>query len=393
MEVLETIQKRRTIRIPFNERKVLKRDLDVLLEISRLSPNGDPVSWELVSVEDYATKSRLAQIVEDDFGDVFQKDSQKFRRVFSQYPRWMHFSEAKAKDGVVLDKPKFAKYFYNFALGKTFGPLFGKLGIMNSEFKAYCKNIINNPLLFGVFRNRHFNAGSAGIASLVNTGSMLQNLRLTATSLGLCYQDIGWITATKESSEKARQLLKMPEDYVAINFFRIGYIDDLDRRSQNPNFRSAFRRDLKDIVNFGKFGNKNFEVAQMRRTDLEVLDAIRGRKAERVSKPVSKDELGYILEAARWAPSGFNVQPFEFVVIEQEDGASIAVLENMERRDPDPGPCEALAKGGVLQNIRLAARALGLNTEIKKPALSEEESLRQTLYIPKNYSLLSLIEL
>ncbi|MFQ6089553.1 MAG: nitroreductase family protein [Candidatus Methanofastidiosia archaeon] len=387
MEVLEAIQKRRTVRIPFNERKVSKKDVDALLEISKLSPNEGPIDWELIIVEDYTTKSKLAEIVKEDFGDSFQKDSQKFRKVFSKYPRWLRFSEAK--DGIVLvGVPRIFRYIYGFVLSKKFGPLFGKIGIMNSELEAYCKNIMSNPLLFGVFLNRHAKAGSTGIAPIVNTGSMLQNLRLTATSLGLCYQDLGWITATKESSEKARQLLEMSEDYVAINFFRIGYADSLDRQPK----KSDFRRDLKDIVHLSKFGNKDFEIAQMKKTDIEVLDAVRGRKAERAFKPISEEEVGYILEAVRWAPTGFNVQPFEFVVIEKERATTIVVLEDKERRDPDPGTCEVLARGGILQNIRLATRALGLDLEVKKPAMPEKENVRETFSIPQNYSVVALIK-
>jgi len=272
---------------------------------------------------------------------------------------------------------------------QKFGPLFGKIGIMNSEIKAYCKNIISNPLLFGVFLNRHTNISSTKIAPIINAGSMLQNLRLTATTLGFCYQDMGWITATRESSEKARQLLEMPKDYVAINFFRIGYADSLNRQFK----KSDFRRNLKEIIHLGKFGHREFKVTQMKQTNIKVLDAIRGRKAEKVNKPIAKEEIGYILEAARWAPTGFNVQPFEFVVIEQERSITIVVLEDKERKDPDPGPCEVLARGGILQNIRLASRALGLDFEIKKPVTYKKENVKESLSIPQNYSIVCLVEL
>jgi nitroreductase len=46
------------------------------------------------------------------------------------------------------------------------------------------------------------------------------------------------------------------------------------------------------------------------------LDAVRARRSVRVYKSgkVSEKQLALILEAARWAPSGANTQPWEFVV-------------------------------------------------------------------------------
>lgn len=388
MEVLNSIQKRRTVRIPFNNRMIMKTDIDTFLEISRISPNGDPISWRLITIDNYMIKSKLAQIVKEDFGDSFQKDGQKFRKVFSKYPRWLRFS--KATDGIQLvGVPKIFKYIYDFVLSKRFGPLFGKIGIMNSEIKAYCKNILSSSLLFGVFLNKHANVSSAKLSSIINTGSMLQNLRLTATALGLCYQDLGWITATRKSSEKARQLLEVPKDYVAINFFRIGYTDSLNKQSK----KSDFRRNLKEIVHLGKFGNKNFKVVQMKKSNSKVLDVIRCKMAERANKPITIEDLGYILEAARWAPTGFNVQPFEFIVVEQDSNMTIFVLEDKERRDPDPGPCEVLARGGVIQNIRLASRALGLDFKMKKILTYKKENVKERLSIPQNYSIVGLVVL
>ena len=48
----------------------------------------------------------------------------------------------------------------------------------------------------------------------------------------------------------------------------------------------------------------------------ELLNVIRTRRSVRVYKggKVSDRQLKTILEAARWAPSGANTQPWEFVV-------------------------------------------------------------------------------
>jgi len=50
---------------------------------------------------------------------------------------------------------------------------------------------------------------------------------------------------------------------------------------------------------------------------MDVFDAIRGRRSHRafVQKPVEPEKVDLILEAAQWAPSPANSQPWEFVVI------------------------------------------------------------------------------
>lgn len=53
------------------------------------------------------------------------------------------------------------------------------------------------------------------------------------------------------------------------------------------------------------------------KTDHEVLDVIRARWSPRafdISRPVSRDEQMRLFEAARWAPSSANEQPWQFVV-------------------------------------------------------------------------------
>lgn len=384
MDVLETIIKRRTVRVPFSGRSVPEDSIRLFREVSAISPCGDPMSWRILRVDDEA-KPALARIVKEEFGELFQKSSRRFRQVFSKYPRWLRFSDAQ--DGIrLVGMPKAAQYFYRLALGRQLGPMFGKWGIMNAEIRSYCRNIVQNPAVFGVFLDRH--ARSAEFAPIINAGGMLQNLRLTATALGLCYQDLGWITATKSASDRARDLLGVDDDYAAINFFRIGYADDRSRSDK----KSDFRRDLTEIVHVERFGNRGFQGRVTTTTDVGLHDAIRGRGAKGESRRISEEEMAYLLEAGRWAPTGFNVQPFEYIISERDRSAAILVLENRERRDPDPGPCEALARGGVLQNIRLALRALKLEFTVRKPAIDEEEALRKLYSVPRTHSVVGVAE-
>ena len=118
---------------------------------------------------------------------------------------------------------------------------------------------------------------------------------------------------------------------------------------------------------------------------MEVFEAIKGRRSIRNYKddPVPKELIEKILEAGRWAPSGSNIQPWEFIVIDDAKildmirkvspgyfgraPLAILVCSNRER---------ALKLGGSLgrsylaiadcamavQNMLLAAYALGLGS-------------------------------
>jgi nitroreductase len=50
---------------------------------------------------------------------------------------------------------------------------------------------------------------------------------------------------------------------------------------------------------------------------MDVLDAMRGRKSTRayLDKPVARATIESILDAARWAPSGVNCQPWQVAVV------------------------------------------------------------------------------
>lgn len=54
---------------------------------------------------------------------------------------------------------------------------------------------------------------------------------------------------------------------------------------------------------------------------MNVIDAIKTRRTIRTfdKKKVPPDVLKDLIEAARWAPSGHNLQPWKFVIIDKED--------------------------------------------------------------------------
>ncbi|MFX1371328.1 MAG: nitroreductase family protein [Promethearchaeota archaeon] len=64
----------------------------------------------------------------------------------------------------------------------------------------------------------------------------------------------------------------------------------------------------------------------------EMLELIKSRKSTRTnfdqSRPISKESLNNILEAARWAPTPHNMQNFEIIVI--DDKQILEVISNLK---------------------------------------------------------------
>ncbi|MFN0058518.1 MAG: nitroreductase family protein [Planctomycetota bacterium] len=62
--------------------------------------------------------------------------------------------------------------------------------------------------------------------------------------------------------------------------------------------------------------------------------AVRARRAEREFSPIPlpRDVIDAILEDARWAPSGFNLQPTRFVVVQGERRAALAAAAFGQRQ-------------------------------------------------------------
>ena len=76
------------------------------------------------------------------------------------------------------------------------------------------------------------------------------------------------------------------------------------------------------------------------RTDHEILEVIRARWSPRAfdaTRDVARADLLRLFEAARWAPSSLNEQPWRFVVAQrsQSPGAFSALFESLTGKNPE----------------------------------------------------------
>jgi nitroreductase len=67
----------------------------------------------------------------------------------------------------------------------------------------------------------------------------------------------------------------------------------------------------------------------------QLLETIKGRRTIRCFKsdPVPDEYISKIIEAARWAPSGFHTQPWEFVVI-KDSVVKTRIINALEKHGP-----------------------------------------------------------
>jgi len=138
----------------------------------------------------------------------------------------------------------------------------------------------------------------------------------------------------------------------------------------------------------------------------QVLDNIRTRRAvrEMTDQPVERAQIETVLEAARWAPSGGNLRPHRFIVIQDEETRRLIriVSPGMFQRAPvlilicinwdivaehSLSPADRalyIDVGTAAQTMMLAAHAIGLASG---PVTSfSQEAVKVILNLPANYT-------
>ncbi|HWP96962.1 MAG TPA: nitroreductase family protein [Syntrophomonadaceae bacterium] len=163
---------------------------------------------------------------------------------------------------------------------------------------------------------------------------------------------------------------------------------------------------------------------------MELYQAIKNRRSIRKYKgdPVPKPLIEKILDAANWAPSGMNEQPWEYIIVagskldevkgvtqevinailppkdqrnEQQKmsahwfstlgGAPVAILQ-LAKREEDPIRKKMTLEGlgASFQNLLLAAYAEGLGTCWMTGPLMKADRLQEVLGVPSDKELIAV---
>jgi nitroreductase len=147
----------------------------------------------------------------------------------------------------------------------------------------------------------------------------------------------------------------------------------------------------------------------MQGPDAAIIKAIHKRRSVRhfLDAPVSRDVIMSALEAASWAPSGLNNQPWRFAIIWdqplQKDLAAqtryagilesapvlIAVFLDKEASYDYTKDCQAV--GACLQNLLLALHSLDLGAVWIGEILKNKERVREILELPARLELMAVV--
>jgi nitroreductase len=142
---------------------------------------------------------------------------------------------------------------------------------------------------------------------------------------------------------------------------------------------------------------------------MELLEGIYSRRSVRgyTDQPVVREQLMEIVKAGTWAPSGLNNQPWRFVIVQETEArkklagftkyrmiiesapACIAVFIDRDAMYNDIKDHQAM--GACIQNMLLAAHALGLGAVWLGEILNNAENVRVFLELPPEMELMAVV--
>jgi nitroreductase len=144
---------------------------------------------------------------------------------------------------------------------------------------------------------------------------------------------------------------------------------------------------------------------------MDLLEGIYSRRSIRqyTDQPLEREHLLEIIKAGTWAPSGLNNQPWRFVIVQDPDVrkelAQFTKYHSLIERAP---ACIAVfvdkkvmyhevkdhqAMGACIQNMLLAAHALGLGAVWLGEILKNADGVRRLLGVSDNLELMAVVAL
>ena len=167
------------------------------------------------------------------------------------------------------------------------------------------------------------------------------------------------------------------------------------------NVGRSSRRTASDCVAFKSIDGDTLYFTEV--SWMDALEAIRSRRSVRsyTGDPISRDDLQKIVDAGRLAASGYNRQPWDFIVVTERGMISkLAVAaEWMDKAAAviavviDPSAEFWLEDGSAaVENMLVACTALGYGScWLEGDTLPLEDRLKVVLGIPKEKRLLTLV--
>ncbi|MDI6812486.1 MAG: nitroreductase family protein [Deltaproteobacteria bacterium] len=147
----------------------------------------------------------------------------------------------------------------------------------------------------------------------------------------------------------------------------------------------------------------------MQISDSPILKAIHERRSVRqfMEAPVSRDLIMTAIEAASWAPSGLNNQPWRFAIIWDKalrealaaltryanilQSASVLIGVFLDKENSYDYTKDCQAVGACLQNLLLALHSLDLGAVWIGEILKNKERVIEILKLPEQLELMAVV--
>ena len=144
-------------------------------------------------------------------------------------------------------------------------------------------------------------------------------------------------------------------------------------------------------------------------SDSPILQAIHERRSIRhfEDAPVSRDLIITALEAASWAPSGINNQPWRFAIIWDKPtqealadlskysgilkAAAVLIAVFLDKAASYDYTKDCQAVGACLQNLLLSLHSMDLGAVWIGEILRNKEPVRETLKLPERIELMAVV--
>lgn len=144
---------------------------------------------------------------------------------------------------------------------------------------------------------------------------------------------------------------------------------------------------------------------------METVEAIASRRSVRefTGEPVAGAELDRLVEAARWAPSGLNNQPWRFMKVTDREtigglseltryrgvvaGASALIAVFLDSEAMYDRTRDLMSAGAAVQNMLLAAHDMGLGACWLGEILARRAEAEALLEAPDDLEMVALVAL
>jgi nitroreductase len=142
---------------------------------------------------------------------------------------------------------------------------------------------------------------------------------------------------------------------------------------------------------------------------VETTGAITSRRSVRefTDEPVAETELDSLIEAARWAPSGLNNQPWRFMKVTERSlivemsgltryrgvvaGAQALIAVFLDSEAMYDRTKDLLSAGAAIENLLLAATDTGLGACWLGQILARREDVQELLQTPGDLELVAVV--